>query len=153
MRLRIATWNVNSVRRRLMSLARLVKESSPDVICLQETKVEDTKFPTTEITALGYPQQIIYEQKSYQSVAICSRVDLADGKRRDWSGKFEARHVYCRLHPNVELHNFYVPAGGNEPNPLVNETFFSTNYPFLKKYQSGLHPSAAPEQFWLEILM
>ena len=123
MRLRIATWNVNSVRRRLMSLARLVKESSPDVICLQETKVEDTKFPTTEITALGYPQQIIYGQKSYHGVAICSRVDLADGKRRDWSGKFEARHVYCRLHPNVELHNFYVPAGGNEPNPLVNEKF------------------------------
>ena len=63
MRLRIATWNVNSVRRRLLSLARLVKESSPDVICLQETTVDDTKFPTTEITALGYPQQIIYGQK------------------------------------------------------------------------------------------
>ena len=63
MRLRIATWNVNSVRRRLLSLARLVKESSPDVICLQETKVDDTKFPTTEITARGYLQQIIYGQK------------------------------------------------------------------------------------------
>ena len=136
-----------------MRLARLVKESIPDVICLQETKVEDTKFPTTKITALGYPQQIIYGQKSYHGVAICSRVDLADGKRRDWSGKFEARHVYCRLDPNVELHNFYVPAGGNEPNPLVNETFFFTNYPLLKKCRSGLQPGAAPEQFWLEILM
>ena len=123
MRLRIATWNVNSVRRRLLRLARLVKESSPDVICLQETKVDDTKSPTTEITALGYPQQIIYGQKSYHGVAICSHVDLADGKRRDWAGKFEARHVYCRLYPNLELHNFYVPGGGNEPDPVVNEKF------------------------------
>ena len=123
MKLRLATWNVNSVRRRLAGLKRLTTEFDPDVICLQETKVEDAKFPASEISELGYKNQIIYGQKSYHGVAICSRYDLIDDKRRDWSGKTEGRHVYCRLDPNIELHNFYVPAGGNIPDQDVNEKF------------------------------
>ena len=123
MRIRIATWNVNSVRRRLAGLKRLAKEVSPDIICLQETKVEDAKFPASEISELGYQNQVIYGQKSYHGVAICSRYNLSDSKRRDWSGKIEGRHVYCRLEPNIELHNFYIPAGGNIPDQDVNEKF------------------------------
>ena len=135
MRLRLATWNVNSVRRRLVGLARLVKEFQPDVMCLQETKVEDVDFPAAAITKLGYPHQIIYGQKSYHGVAICSRVALSAGKRRDWSGKSEARHAFCQLEPNIELHNFYVPAGGDEPDPKTNQKF-AHKLSFLKEMAS-----------------
>ena len=135
MRLRVATWNVNSIRRRLVGLARLANEFKPDVMCLQETKVEDANFPAAAMTALGYQHQIIYGQKSYHGVAICSRVALSEGTRRVWSGKSEARHAYCRLEPNIELHNFYVPAGGDEPNPKNNEKF-GHKLSFLKEMAS-----------------
>ncbi len=123
MKLRVATWNVNSVRRRLAGLARLAKEFKPDVMCLQETKVEDVHFPAAAMTKLGYPHQVIYGQKSYHGVAICSRIPISAGRRRDWGGKTEARHVYCQLEPNIELHNFYVPAGGDQPDQKTNQKF------------------------------
>ena len=88
------SWNVNGIRAAIRKgFLNFIEKYDPDILCLQETKVEDTKFPTTEITALGYPQQIIYEQKSYQDIAICSRVDLADGKRRDWSSNNRGRRL------------------------------------------------------------
>jgi len=54
MTLTIASWNVNSIRRRMDGLAALVEELAPDIICLQETKVVDELFPTVKVAALGY---------------------------------------------------------------------------------------------------
>jgi exodeoxyribonuclease-3 len=121
--LRIATWNVNSLRIRIDNLERLIAARAPDVLCLQETKVEDRLFPAAEITALGYPHQLIYGQKGYHGVAICARAPFANGTQRNWSGKSDSRHVHARLLGGIELHNFYVPAGGDEPDPEVNEKF------------------------------
>ena len=120
---RLATWNVNSIRRRIENVERLVKETSPDIICFQETKVEDAKFPISELEALGYKSQLIYGQRSYNGVAICSRHELTDGQRLDWAGKTDARHLSCTISRSVQLHNFYVPAGGDTPDLENNEKF------------------------------
>jgi exodeoxyribonuclease-3 len=70
--MKITTWNINSVRLRLSSLERLILEISPDIICLQETKVRDELFPVKDIGALGYPYQAISGMKGYNGVAILS---------------------------------------------------------------------------------
>ena len=123
MTLTIATWNVNSVRLRLDGLARLAAEKAPDVLCLQEIKVRDELFPADAIAAMGYPHQVVAGQKGYHGVAICSRLPLADGQRREWWGNKDSRHVHAVLPGGIELHNFYVPAGGDEPDPAINEKF------------------------------
>ncbi len=63
MSLRIATWNVNSLRQRLDHLARFAAEVAPDVICLQETKVTDEEFPRQAVQEIGYPHLLIHGQK------------------------------------------------------------------------------------------
>ena len=77
MTLRLVTWNVNSVRLRIAALERLVVAAfSPDVFCLQETKVMDDSFPLAPLTALGYRHTLVHGMKSYNGVAILSRLPL-----------------------------------------------------------------------------
>jgi len=125
--LRIVTWNINSVRLRLDGLKRLVTELSPDIVCLQEIKVVGELFPQDAITAFGYPHCVVQGQKAYNGVAILSRLPLVDGGSRQWCGKDDARHVFAVLKDargrKVEVHNFYVPAGGDEPDPAINDKF------------------------------
>jgi exodeoxyribonuclease-3 len=75
--MRIATWNVNSVRTRLDQLCRWLELESPEVVCLQETKVVDDAFPSAALHALGY-QCAISGQKTYNGVAILSRLPIED---------------------------------------------------------------------------
>ncbi len=63
MGIRLATWNVNSLRQRLDHLARFAAEAAPDVICLQETKVTDEAFPRAALRAMGYPHLLVHGQK------------------------------------------------------------------------------------------
>lgn len=121
--MRIVTWNINSVRLRLSNLARLAEEWSPDVICLQETKTPDEEFPSVGIAALGYPHQIVSGMKSYNGVAIVSRVPLADARPLHWCGREDCRHVSATLPNGIELHSVYVPAGGPDPDPVLNPKF------------------------------
>ncbi|MFO1189365.1 MAG: exodeoxyribonuclease III [Alphaproteobacteria bacterium] len=123
MQLQLATWNINSVRLRLALLGRLAAEARPDVICLQETKARDEHFPHAEIEALGYRHRAVRGMPGYNGVAILSRVPLEESGSRDWCGLQDCRHVYARLPGGVELHNFYVPAGGDEPDPDTNPKF------------------------------
>ncbi len=74
---KIVTWNVNSIRQRLPRLIALLGRHEPDVVCLQETKVEDAAFPTLEIAAAGYDCATL-GQRAYNGVAILSRVGLAE---------------------------------------------------------------------------
>lgn len=55
MAVRLTTWNINSIRLRLPLIERLLKESAPDIVCLQETKVADEQFPLDAVKALGFP--------------------------------------------------------------------------------------------------
>jgi exodeoxyribonuclease III len=123
---KIATWNINSVRLRMPLVARYLQEHRPDVLCLQETKCRDSEFPFSPLRELGYKHIEIHGQKGYHGVAIVSRRPLAECKRRDFCGKGDARHLAVELivgRRAIELHNFYVPAGGDEPDPDINPKF------------------------------
>ena len=74
--LRVATWNINSLRLRVGLLDKLVEALRPDVICLQETKVPDGLFPAGALEPLGYPHTVFRGMKGFNGVAILSRVDL-----------------------------------------------------------------------------
>ena len=123
--LRIATWNINSLRLRLPLLEKLMAALNPDVICLQETKVPDDLFPDAAPAALGYPYFARRGMKGYNGVAILSRMPLTvDSAAPEWCGKGDCRHIAVRLGAaNIELHNFYVPAGGDVPDPEQNPKF------------------------------
>lgn len=126
MTLRIATWNINSLRLRAGLLQHLVDALAPDVICLQETKVPDALFPDDAPTALGYPHVARRGMKGYNGVAILSRVPMVlDDTTPDWCGRGDCRHIAVRLDVpgGLHLHNFYVPAGGDVPDPAVNAKF------------------------------
>jgi exodeoxyribonuclease III len=126
-RLRIATWNINSLRLRLKLLETLRDELRPDVICLQETKVPDELFPVEAPPALGYKHVAYRGMKGYNGVAILSRIPLARVEDTpDWCGKGDSRHVAVTLDMRsgpVELHDFYVPAGGDVPDREANPKY------------------------------
>lgn len=121
--MRLVTWNINSVRQRLHLLEKFTDEYNPDVICLQETKAQNTDFPIKDIRALGYEHTEILGMKSYNGVAILSRKPLQDPDTRDWTGKKDCRHMSATLPGGIGLHNFYVPAGGDVPDRTVNDKF------------------------------
>jgi exodeoxyribonuclease-3 len=123
---RIVTWNINSVRLRLPLLADLVRDLAPDVICLQETKTPDEFFPHEGTEALGFPYHAIRGMKGYNGVAVLSRVPFAvRHDDPDWCGKGDCRHLGVDLDVpgGLELHDFYVPAGGDIPDREVNPKF------------------------------
>ena len=123
MSLRIATWNVNSLRRRLDHLARFYEAERPDVVCLQETKVSDEQFPHEAVTAIGFPHVLRHGQKGTNGVAILSRRPFEAEETLTWCGKDDRRHACVRLEGGLEIHDFYVPSGGPEPNPETNDKF------------------------------
>jgi exodeoxyribonuclease III len=128
MALRIATWNINSIRIRLHLIAELVERLAPDVICLQEIKCEDGQFPREAFAALGYSHAAIAGQRGYHGVATLARQPLEWLGAEDLHGTGEARHLAVSLpvgngRERVELHNFYVPAGGDIPDPDENRRF------------------------------
>jgi exodeoxyribonuclease-3 len=123
MALDILTWNINSVRLRIDNLSRLAREFAPDVICLQETKTPDEHFPREAVEALGYRNVHIHGMKSYNGVAILSRVPLKNARVESWCEREDCRHAIAELPGGVELHNIYVPAGGDVPDPEANPKF------------------------------
>ena len=127
-RMRIATWNINSVRLRLDLVLHLIAEQRPDVLCLQETKTIDDTFPAKALAAAGYPHQQIAGMKGYNGVAILSKLPLSKGGVQHWHGREDCRHVYAELpgfgtYGPIEVHCCYVPAGGDEPDPVTNPKF------------------------------
>jgi exodeoxyribonuclease III len=129
MRLVVTTWNINSVRLRINLVTRFLRNVQPDVICLQETKCPDDRFPRKRFARLGYVHAAISGQKGYHGVAILSRVPFDHIEARSFCGKADCRHIavtfgeHARLDRPATLHNFYVPAGGDEPDPGINEKF------------------------------
>ena len=123
MLLRVATWNINSVRHRLTLARRFARTWKPDVICFQETKVENDKFPRASFEDLGYTHFAIHGQKGYHGVAIVSRVPLEAVGTKQWCDSADARHIFATLPGGIELHNFYIPAGGDVADPTSNPKF------------------------------
>jgi exodeoxyribonuclease-3 len=122
-RIKIASWNINSVRARLPIVERFLVEEAPDILCLQETKALDTVFPADLFRRLGYVHQKLNGQKMHHGVAILSKLPLHDEGRHDWQDNGEARHVGARLDCGLRLENVYVPAGGDIPDRTLNPKF------------------------------
>jgi exodeoxyribonuclease-3 len=120
---KIASWNINSVRARLDIVERFLREESPDILCLQETKVVDDIFPGASFRQLGYDHQILHGQRMHHGVAIISRIPIHEDDRLDWQANGEARHVGVRLDNGIRLENVYVPAGGDIPDRDQNPKF------------------------------
>ena len=121
--MRIATWNINSVRLRIKHVLRFVREYDIDVMCLQETKTTDNFFPLSEFLNLGMKYYYFRGEKSYNGVAILSKVPIIKKSRLNWCGKEDTRHISVVLNNNITLHNFYIPAGGDIPDTSINEKF------------------------------
>ena len=120
--MKIATWNINSVRLRAPLLLELMKEADLDVICLQETKTPDEHFPLDDIKSAGYEHAHFHGMKSYNGVAILSRIPFEETQIHHRVGKEDCRHI-CVTINGFDLHNIYIPAGGDEPDRTINEKF------------------------------
>jgi len=129
MQIKITTWNINSVRFRIDLVAKFLKAVRPDVLCLQETKCPDDKFPHKRFKRLGYDYRALNGQKGYHGVAVLSRLPFESTLRHVFCDHNDCRHLAvvlgerAGLRDPVTLHNFYVPAGGDEPDPEVNPKF------------------------------
>ena len=121
--MKIATWNINSLRLRIQHVLRFIKEQKIDILCLQETKTPDEFFPRDELEKIGFKHQYYRGEKSYNGVAIISKFKFTDTGYLNWCEKDDTRHIYIKLNNNIEIHNFYVPAGGDEPDILMNPKF------------------------------
>jgi exodeoxyribonuclease-3 len=121
--MKIATWNVNSVRFRLDLVLRFLRRHQPDVLCLQETKVVNDLFPAAPLHKAGYIHHAINGQKGYHGVAILSRLPFRRTEASEYCGQGDCRHVSATFESGLELHNFYVPAGGDIPDPGLNPKF------------------------------
>lgn len=121
--MKIATWNVNSVRIREPMLRTFIHGHLPDVLCLQETKVDDPLFPHDLVKALGFDHCVFTGEKSYNGVAILSKVPLKLHATHDMIGNGQKRHIAAELPNGVMVHNFYVPAGGDVPDAALNPKF------------------------------
>jgi exodeoxyribonuclease-3 len=119
--LKIATWNINSVRLRIDAVCRFLGEANPDVLCLQEIKCRDGEFPAKAFRQAGYRHVHVVGQKGWHGVAIVSRLKLEPIEAPAICPKKEARIAAARIE-GIEVHNLYVPAGADEPD-LGNPKF------------------------------
>jgi exodeoxyribonuclease III len=122
MRLRLCTWNVNSVRLRAEQVARFVAEHAPDVLCLQEIKCREAEFPVNAFRDMGLPHLKIAGQKGWHGVAIASALPIEDAPPLELCREGHARVVGVRV-AGIEIQNFYIPAGGDAPDRIENPKF------------------------------
>lgn len=133
--MKIATWNVNSLRVRLPQVLEWLEESSPDVLGLQETKLQDPDFPVDEFRSAGY--HVAYAgQKTYNGVALLSRhppIDVAT----DLAGLDDPqRRVLTASVNGVRVYNLYVPNG---------QEVGSEKYAYKLRWLGCLHQQLAKE--------
>ncbi len=110
--MRIATWNVNSVRARMPLVAEFLERAQPDVLCMQETKVVDDDFPAEAFTALGFAGE-----KSYNGVAIAGRLPLTVLQRGFEDDPADAPRLLVARVGRLPVVNTYVPQGKAADDP------------------------------------
>jgi exodeoxyribonuclease-3 len=119
----IATWNVNSVKQRLEHLLGFLRDTAPDVLCLQEIKCVDEAFPRLEVEALGY-NLAVHGQKGFNGVAILSKLPLEDVTPRLPGDDEDAQSRYLEAIVSTDkgalrVASIYLPNG----NPVETEKF------------------------------
>jgi exodeoxyribonuclease-3 len=121
--MKIATWNVNSVRTRIATITAWLGQAKPDVVCLQEIKCQDEQFPYLEMEALGY-NCAVHGQKSYNGVAVLSKFEIEEvlpGLPGDEADE-QARYLECVIAASqgpVRVASIYLPNG----NPKDTDKF------------------------------
>lgn len=135
--MRIASWNVNSIRQRLDHLLMFLKDDSPDVVCLQELKSTEENLPRAEIEAAGY-SIVALGQKGFNGVAILSKIPLEDVRRGLPGDDADAQARYIEgvvSTPSgaVRVASIYLPNG----NPVDSE-----KYPYKLAFMDRLHAHA-----------
>ncbi len=118
----IVTWNVNSVRLRLDQALRILDELRPDALCLQEIKCPDDQFPSAAFRKAGWPHIVTNGRKGYHGVAVIARTAIKAAPKKAWCGLDDGRHLSVEIE-GMTIENFYVPAGGDEPDPEANPKF------------------------------
>lgn len=113
--MKVATWNINSVRARLDRLLEYLKTRSPDVLCLQETKCTDDQFPLLELQGLGYRAEL-FGQKTYNGVALISKAPASDVARNLGDGDEQARVIAATVE-GVRIVGLYAPNGQSLDSP------------------------------------
>lgn len=125
MLVKITTWNINSVRLRQETVADFLKEHKPDILALQEIKCLEDQFPYKIFRDLGYEFIEVSGQKGYHGAATLSRLPM-ERLATTFCPLDHARHVSTKViagKEDFELHNFYIPAGGDIADPDKNEKF------------------------------
>ncbi|MCI4645770.1 MAG: exodeoxyribonuclease III [Hyphomonadaceae bacterium] len=121
--LKLVSWNINSVRLRAPNVTAFVEAEAPDIICLQETKCRDEEFPTKAFAEMGLPHLALLGQGGgHHGVAIASRLPIEQIEVPELCREGHARIVAVRV-GELELHNIYLPAGGDVPDADANDKF------------------------------
>ena len=126
--MKIISWNVNSVRARITNILNYIKQAKPDILLLQEIKTQDENFPYKEFKKIGYESHV-FGQKSYNGVAIISKIEVKNIKKNLISDDLKQSRVITgeiQIKRNkINLINIYVPNG----NPIDTE-----KYEYKKKW-------------------
>ncbi|MBP9694733.1 MAG: exodeoxyribonuclease III [Alphaproteobacteria bacterium] len=148
--MKIATWNINSVRLREELVLKYFQDHQPDVICLQETKTVNDLFPLAAFRELGFHYAYFEGMKSYNGVAILSKIPFDNPQLYNHCGKTDCRHISVQLLKPfpIELHCLYIPAGGDIPDPALNEKF-AHKLSFLDELTKDLSPQSSEKKMIL----
>ena len=134
--MKIISWNVNSVRARIENIKNYIKDSSPDILMLQEIKTQNENFPNDEFENLGYISYV-FGQKSYNGVAIISKYELDNVNKNFIKDNLnQSRIITAELKlkkKKIELINIYVPNG----NPVDTEKY-EYKKEWLKKFITNI---------------
>jgi exodeoxyribonuclease-3 len=129
MKIKLASWNINSVRLRIDQVIRFLEEQKPDILGLQEIKCQEEQFPFEAFKEAGYPYIEVSGQKGYHGAATVSRLPM-ERLPTSFCPLDHARHVSTRViakgencDQDFEFHNFYIPAGGDIADPEINDKF------------------------------
>jgi len=139
--MKIATWNVNSIRVRLEAVLNWMNQAQPDVLCLQEIKVTDELFPVDSFVALGY-QVVVSGQKTYNGVAIISKYEMTEVKTEfpDYDAEGQKRFIAATI-GGVRVVNVYVPNGSAPDSPK-----FAYKLEFISQLRNYLESLHVPEE-------
>lgn len=127
--MKLATWNVNSLKVRLPQVLQWLTENPVDVLCLQETKTIDEKFPVAEIEAAGY-HVVFTGQKTYNGVAILSRHPMSDVVKNIPAFEDEQQRIIAATIEGIRVICAYIPNG---------QAVDSDKYQYKLRWLDGLH--------------
>ena len=144
---KIASWNVNSVRSRIGNILDWLKLENPDILCLQETKVIDKDFPISPFEEIGYNLQI-HGQKSYNGVAVLSKYLIEETYRGIPNYNDDQARYIETVHSTdigmVRLSNIYLPNGNPAPGPK-----YDYKLEWMKKLKSHLSETLLNEEIFI----